>query len=109
MTDRVDEFRKRREALNERIFRAGHRGINRFFALDNQAYGDGALLDAPDQVVIDAIVAPKHGRRDQSEKLLCPASEGPVLVSRGIQIEKAFGAKVVALEDPLIGALAPAA
>ena len=43
MADRIEEFRKRREALNERIVKAGHRGINRFFALDTQAYDDAAL------------------------------------------------------------------
>jgi AhpD family alkylhydroperoxidase len=43
MTDRLAEFRRRRERLNASILGAGHLGINRFFALDTQAYHDGAL------------------------------------------------------------------
>ena len=45
MTDetRLDEFREYRERMNERIFGAGHLGINRFFNLDTTAYHDGAL------------------------------------------------------------------
>ncbi len=37
------ELLKFREEMNERILSAGHLGIKRFFALDSQAYGDGAL------------------------------------------------------------------
>jgi AhpD family alkylhydroperoxidase len=43
MSDRVTEFRARRERLNERILGAGHKGLNRFFNLDSAAYRDGAL------------------------------------------------------------------
>ena len=32
-----------RDEMNERILETGHLGIRRFFALDNQAYEDGAL------------------------------------------------------------------
>ena len=40
---RLEEFRKYREKMNERILGAGHLGINRFFNLDTSAYYDGAL------------------------------------------------------------------
>lgn len=40
---RLDDFREYREQMNERIFSAGHLGINRFFNLDTAAYNDGAL------------------------------------------------------------------
>jgi len=43
MSNRLDEFRKHREIANKRILSAGHLGIKRFFALDSQAYADGAL------------------------------------------------------------------
>src|SRR5437870_9833133 len=42
-TNRLDEFRAYRKKMNERIFGAGHLGINRFFNLDTAAYNDGAL------------------------------------------------------------------
>ena len=41
--DRLEEFRRYREAMNARILGADHLGIKRFFALDTQAYADGAL------------------------------------------------------------------
>src|SRR5687767_12766273 len=41
--NRLDEFRRYRLRMNERIFGAGHLGINRFFNLDTAAYNDGAL------------------------------------------------------------------
>lgn len=40
---RVDEFRERRERMNERILEADHLGVKRFFNLDSAAYRDGAL------------------------------------------------------------------
>jgi len=43
MTTRLQQFREYREKMNAQILAAGHRGINRFFTLDAQAYGDGAL------------------------------------------------------------------
>jgi AhpD family alkylhydroperoxidase len=43
MSDRLEEFQKRREAQNARVHAADHLGIKRFFALDTQAYQDGAL------------------------------------------------------------------
>lgn len=43
MADRLEEFRRFRERMNERIHEEGHREINRFFALDSRAYEDGAL------------------------------------------------------------------
>jgi AhpD family alkylhydroperoxidase len=41
--DRLEEFRKHRERMNARILGSEHLGIKRFFALDTQAYADGAL------------------------------------------------------------------
>jgi AhpD family alkylhydroperoxidase len=40
---RLDEFRKFREQMNERILGADNLEIKRFFALDTRAYEDGAL------------------------------------------------------------------
>jgi len=40
---RLDTFRRERQRQNERILSADHRGINRFFNLDEAAYRDGAL------------------------------------------------------------------
>jgi AhpD family alkylhydroperoxidase len=37
------EFDDERERLNETVLSSGHIGIKRFFALDTQAYNDGAL------------------------------------------------------------------
>ncbi|HEX6284711.1 MAG TPA: carboxymuconolactone decarboxylase family protein [Pyrinomonadaceae bacterium] len=39
----MDEFDRYREAMNEKLLDSGHLGIKRFFALDTQAYEDGAL------------------------------------------------------------------
>ncbi|HEX5044259.1 MAG TPA: carboxymuconolactone decarboxylase family protein [Candidatus Polarisedimenticolaceae bacterium] len=39
----LDDFRQFRERMNARILAADHLGIKRFFALDTQAYADGAL------------------------------------------------------------------
>jgi ribonuclease HI len=43
MADRLDDFQKFRDGLNEEILGCGHLGIKRFFALDHQAYEPGAL------------------------------------------------------------------
>ncbi len=40
---RLKEFREFREKMNARILGEGHKGIQRFFALDTQAYAEGAL------------------------------------------------------------------
>jgi AhpD family alkylhydroperoxidase len=40
---REKEFREFREKMNERILGEGHKGIQRFWALDAQAYTEGAL------------------------------------------------------------------
>jgi hypothetical protein len=37
------EFGRERDRLNETVLSSGHLGIKRFFALDTQAYEDGAL------------------------------------------------------------------
>ena len=39
----MDEFDQYRAEMNERLLGGGHLGIKRFFALDTQAYEDGAL------------------------------------------------------------------
>ncbi len=39
----MDEFDRYRAEMNERLLSSGHLGIKRFFALDTQAYEDGAL------------------------------------------------------------------
>jgi AhpD family alkylhydroperoxidase len=41
--DHLDEFRKTRERQNEKLLQTGHKGIQRFFALDHQAYRPSAL------------------------------------------------------------------
>lgn len=43
MSNRLEEFRKRRESANAQVHAANHLGVNRFFALDTQAYQDGAV------------------------------------------------------------------
>jgi len=43
MSQSLEEFRRFRESLNERILQSDHRDIKRFFALDTRAYEDGAL------------------------------------------------------------------
>lgn len=43
MSDRLTEFRRFRERMNERILEAGNLEIKRFFALDSRAYEEGAL------------------------------------------------------------------
>jgi len=44
--DNLGEFRRERERLNEKLLNSGHKGIQRFFALDHQAYQDGGALPA---------------------------------------------------------------
>ena len=39
----MDEFDRYRAEMNERLLGGDHLGIKRFFALDTQAYEDGAL------------------------------------------------------------------
>ena len=39
----MDEFDRHRAEMNEKLLRSGHLGLKRFFALDTQAYEDGAL------------------------------------------------------------------
>ena len=39
----MDEFDQYRAAMNEKLLDSDHLGIKRFFALDTQAYEDGAL------------------------------------------------------------------
>ena len=43
MTDRVEQFKGRRESLNEKLLARDDINIKRFFALDGAVYRDGAL------------------------------------------------------------------
>lgn len=43
MTDKLEEFKKYREKMNEKILASDNKQIKRFFALDTRAYEDGAL------------------------------------------------------------------
>lgn len=43
MGDRLEEFRRFRERMNDRILEAGNLEIKRFFALDTRTYEEGAL------------------------------------------------------------------
>lgn len=43
MKNTVNEFRAYRTEMNDRILNSGFRDFNKFFALDNKAYIDGAL------------------------------------------------------------------
>lgn len=43
MSSHLEEFRRFRERMNERILESDHREIKRFFALDTRAYEEGAL------------------------------------------------------------------
>ena len=43
MADRLEEFRRFRERMNERILSADNLEIKRFFALDSRTYEAGAL------------------------------------------------------------------
>ncbi len=45
MSERLSEFRRFREEMNERIGAAKNLNINRFFTLDGKAYEPGALDD----------------------------------------------------------------
>ena len=40
---KLDEFKKYREKMNERILASDNKQIQRFFALDSRAYEEGAL------------------------------------------------------------------
>ncbi len=39
----IEQFNRSRSEMNEAILESGHLGLKRFFALDHQAYEDGAL------------------------------------------------------------------
>jgi AhpD family alkylhydroperoxidase len=43
MSDKLEEFRRFRERMNDRILEAGNLEIKRFFALDSRTYEPGAL------------------------------------------------------------------
>ncbi|WP_018127254.1 carboxymuconolactone decarboxylase family protein [Balneola vulgaris] len=43
MSNRLQEFRKKREELNDKTMELGHLGIKRFFNMDSNTYREGAL------------------------------------------------------------------
>ncbi|MFC2085044.1 carboxymuconolactone decarboxylase family protein [Bacteroidota bacterium] len=43
MKTKLSDFNKYRSEMNEKILNSGFRDFNKFFALDNKAYVDGAL------------------------------------------------------------------
>ncbi|NMC45107.1 MAG: carboxymuconolactone decarboxylase family protein, partial [candidate division Zixibacteria bacterium] len=43
MTDRIEQFRRRREALNAKILKRDNLNLKRFFGLDTASYREGAL------------------------------------------------------------------
>jgi ribonuclease HI len=43
MADTLNDFQKFRQEMNEEILGSNHLGMKRFFALDHQAYEEGAL------------------------------------------------------------------
>lgn len=43
MAHDLEEFHQYRRQMNEKILNSDHLGLKRFFALDHQAYQDGAL------------------------------------------------------------------
>lgn len=43
MADKISDFEQFRSEMNEEIIGCGHLGVKRFFALDHQAYENGAL------------------------------------------------------------------
>jgi AhpD family alkylhydroperoxidase len=43
MANNLEDFQKFRSEMNEEILGCGHLGMKRFFALDHQAYEEGAL------------------------------------------------------------------
>jgi len=42
-TNRLEEFRKKRSVMNDKIMDLNHLGVKRFFNLDSNTYRDGAL------------------------------------------------------------------
>ncbi|MEA2030962.1 MAG: hypothetical protein U9N55_05125 [candidate division Zixibacteria bacterium] len=51
MSERVKEYRKEREKLNELVLSSDNVNMKRFFALDSAVYRDGAL-DAKNKGVV---------------------------------------------------------
>ena len=54
----LEEFRRYREKMNEKILARGNLGIKRFFNLDTQAYNDGALILGVWRVTRLAMIGP---------------------------------------------------
>lgn len=56
MSDSLDEFREFRERMDEEIRDAENLTVNRFFALDDRAYRDGAL-DTPTKELLGLVAS----------------------------------------------------
>jgi AhpD family alkylhydroperoxidase len=52
----MDEFDRYRADMNEKLIGSNHLGIKRFFALDTQAYEDGAL-DKPTKELLGLVAS----------------------------------------------------
>jgi len=50
-TNRLENFRKHRTEMNEKIFGLDHLGIKRFFNLDSNTYKEGALSTATKELL----------------------------------------------------------
>ncbi len=59
-------------------------------------------IDALDDVVIDAVVAAEHHRRDQSKQFLRLRIQRTVMIRIRVEIVKALNAKMVDLANPRI-------
>lgn len=78
-------------AHNERNIK----GIEQFVVLP-------AALDALDEMVVNAIVAPKDGGRYESEKFLGLPIECAVFVCSRVEIEETFDSQVIDLTDAIV-------
>ncbi len=56
MTRSIDEFRRHREHMNEKVLGSGNLGIKRFFNLDSNAYREGAL-DVPTKEMLGLVAS----------------------------------------------------
>src|SRR6185503_4128649 len=70
-------------------------GVEKLFSIYSNR---GALLD----VISDAVVAAKHGRRHQAHQFFCSFVERAVFVSLCIKREEAFDAEVITAEQFLV-------
>ena len=59
-----------------------------------------ALGDAAVEVVVDAVVAAQHERRDEPDQLLGAPRQRAVAIAVGVEVEEALDAEVVGAEHP---------